>query len=1437
MWQVGLLASITSLAVTQLTQKIIYAINGEVNAGFLLVLWIILSLFLAKASVSHVRQMVINLILKPLGHSARLSIHKISLIKQARKLHKSPCNFNNNYELSYLTYNTINKHIGIALCLNENFMSTEEYDIKDKMFANRAFMHFLEALNSKFPRNKLIKLYLIHFYTKKFRFHWKALKLINELQNYSKGYRLVNVQLLIQQAQNSIKAEHSQETHTGLDLCKFVESQGVFAQIKEGMLQQAEKQMALCQEISKGSSDLGKITTYGQLIANDRSSITRKIKLFLQDTPEYYVEPFLLFAQYHSKLNHSISELRAYRRYYNQKCLKYEKYFKTKDLVKQNLYQDINALIIISGRKNDAGNIIYCSKSIETMLGGGINFYVGNHISSLALPSLQSFYATLFKDTIENGNTSFLNTKNSFYGIHADGYLVETEMVMSIHPSIAKGLYFNIVLRPTTSNHEILLINRKGNVECASSKLGHQLNILRPRYPANKDALNIRTVSRELEIANESFNIIAANPESLFEAKNPDYEQNFYSPTISGLSPNSNALSEINSFSPTQYAVSRRSRRIKISLNEAREIYLSYTNEGKDVVLKQINKEKDRHASDADDKVYPYNCLISNQIYDKTLLRMITLQEIQLSEKNGSIIESYTTKEGYSPLRIVPKNLNQPEGPDSEDSDYFKSEKENQEGWIDFQKLDFDHPPTITSPSLAPRNQLTYLNPNVPSESIQTLEGNLLSPLSVGKPLLTSNMDIPVHTQSELFKSQDMTPKARGKLSKGVDLISKPFRLKQKLKEIKRLDRRVSNSTKDKEGEFGRGVKPHLRVQMSVATSQLSRVSHNKKISSAFKTALDVKFHPKYITVLTFLFYAVMAFIIVSYVTTKVVLDSDYDSLRAKKNILNDAQNRSFTLTNVESVGRIVLERGMGRLSMRDLGLLALPLPYNIAIVQSSVSQLSEINRNLIKSTSSLDKAGRRQLYQTDVKVFDTDYDDTVQSYLLLNNFAAIDLVVERTLSICIQSYISVPSVWREYHWIFRNSMNDLLIKDEEVALIFFNSIEIQKDQILSTVTLNLVITFSLLGVLAMTLCIAIIYLYQEEKRNMVAITKINTNDLYIQINEFRRMLECGKLFEDENFTQRLEHSKILTKRGGDKKIEKRESLYNFNYQTIKNKYFFYMGKICLFMAVIIGITSYSYLTVKDSITNLTLNQNQLYYINWMRIRTGLSIVLAQELLANDPLQTVENVPLLDKVNENIEELATITDKVTKVLLKRDGSYDPTLELVLFRDGCEVLNPSALQVLLCNALKSRGIKPTFVQLLTSFRSIFSNKVEQYMHSDKSSDALRGIKIDSYDTFLAISYTITFQANLMSRIINDYFEAELTSSLSNRSTSLNLLIIFVILISVAAWVLIFRPMRNLHTQFKQILQALPPDLVLANHLLKSYLLKTSKGALDFVRNGI
>lgn len=309
--------------------------------------------------------------------------------------------------------------------------------------------------------------------------------------------------------------------------------------------------------------------------------------------PDYFIDPVLLCSQYHLTLNHSLSDYLKYYKLYSKKVQRNLKYFKNETLIQENLYQTNNLFLMISGQKTDYGKIIFCSKSIEKVLGGDSRLYIGTQISSLFPPSFQSHISRSFKTATDSGDKSgLLNTVTKGYICHKEGHLIEVDYFVSIHPFLTQGFYYVMVIRHVPISRDFLLICENGDIERASLKATRKLGLNSLNNPG-QELVNVKVLSKELGDVNTAFNMYAVveEPESALQLQRKSERGSEREATK-----NYNLIAKDTSKSTgNRSTFSKRNETMNddMTLDRATDLYNLYKTRGKEILLKPYKKKEE----------------------------------------------------------------------------------------------------------------------------------------------------------------------------------------------------------------------------------------------------------------------------------------------------------------------------------------------------------------------------------------------------------------------------------------------------------------------------------------------------------------------------------------------------------------------------------------------------------------------------------------------------------------------------------------------------------------------------------------------------------------------------------------------------------------------------------------------------------------------------
>jgi len=288
----------------------------------------------------------------------------------------------------------------------------------------------------------------------------------------------------------------------------------------------------------------------------------------------------------------------------------------------------------------------------------------------------------------------------------------------------------------------------------------------------------------------------------------------------------------------------------------------------------------------------------------------------------------------------------------------------------------------------------------------------------------------------------------------------------------------------------------------------------------------------------------------------------------------------------------------------------------------------------------------------------------------------------------------------------------------------------------------------------------------------------------------------------------------------------------------IRNKYFIYIAKFFVFIGIVIGLVVANSITGRISIDFFKDNQAQAYLIERMAARTFVAQIASQELLATNNIATVENQLASEKIPLVIEELKQFRQGIAKMFLSEDLTYESTIADLLYNDGCKFLSGSNSQMaFFCTILRGKEKKTGLVYLLSYLEDMITERLQKWSTSDRSEASLTEIEASNFEDIVSVIFVLTNLCLLGSGALSQQFQVDLNNAADERVMVLTIFCIALAACSIIIWFLVLDKLKEANNQFKKVMQSLPATHILSNFILKNFLFKTSKGALEFVRNEI
>ena len=559
-----------SLHFTHFFQQILNEADylDETDFRFIIITWILIGILSCKLSRALVKQIYIQLLTSPYDRKCNpnLLLHRVFATKYIISNTKMPTHHNDKTDLKHL--------LGITQSLNlSRIFNLQAQKISYNLLVDKRedvaliILEYLQNLTHQFPKNPLLQLNLAYQNSKSTQFHSKIIKIASKLnENILSPYHVSSVLLLCDLEMQNFNQLSDLEEKNSLDLINYIDHQLAMQDLCNNMLKQIALRKQICQHIVGEKADLETIYQNAQRVYRSKTLIQKKISTFLKRTPEYYLHPYLVFAEYSLYLNYSIEDYYTYNEKYTRKLTRFTKEFAKNSFSEENLYQDENAFLVISTDKLENSSVVYSTKSLQGICGSDRNHYIDTPLARLFPHCLREYYTKMFKEIFEQGQTEFTNQSIPAFLLHKEGWLIEVDIFVRVHPYMSQNLYLDLLIRPHLSMTEAILLDETGKIEGATQNI-HQL--IKADPTSVQSSIHIKQISEELADLNTAFNTVNPKTEEIELRKRSSSKKkmsSFIAPTKLRMPPTSPEPSPMD-------------------LDKALRIYNLYTEEHKSIEL------------------------------------------------------------------------------------------------------------------------------------------------------------------------------------------------------------------------------------------------------------------------------------------------------------------------------------------------------------------------------------------------------------------------------------------------------------------------------------------------------------------------------------------------------------------------------------------------------------------------------------------------------------------------------------------------------------------------------------------------------------------------------------------------------------------------------------------------------------------------------------
>jgi len=814
----------------------------------------------------------------------------------------------------------------------------------------------------------------------------------------------------------------------------------------------------------------------------------------------------------------------------------------------------------------------------------------------------------------------------------------------------------------------------------------------------------------------------------------------------------------------------------ELTMEEAKKIYDEYSTVGKNILLSPLEQEEN-----CEDPIqYSYRCQMVNKTFGPKVIKALLLEENikeNLQNMNLRTYERLKTKRQKTVTTDrkyrtpTEKDLKIPTEKDF-DTQPFEDDDEKEEGWINFEPL-----------------TCRRIQPNLfKSEEDEDLSSRLTSAAAV--PLMESE-----RKPFFLFDS----PK--------VITRKKTFRMKDRPSQ--EVDR-------------------HSHKASSLNESHSKGASQRKRLEHAFQAALEYKHYPSVFKGLACLVYGMLfAFMLSQFLIVQIFYDN-LDNFQGQKDILRDFQLRNYYLIATQGLSRLIYDVQTGGLNTTGMRTFAGGLNVYRTLAMKNLVNLTETNQDLLLNAKLFDAKVSDLLFAKDIPIYYTYFDESPQVYEDQTSFIAVDQIITSIMSVIRYNGTDPDGIIETAHFVFRNALNDLLVKNQAVSDTIIGFLNEQRESIHQYITHAFVIELVVVFIVLMVFIVALWRQHKKEANKLTAFCRIygrKVEKILQGFVEFKEMIEDQKSLSSEL-------TKLSNKESQTRIIEgpaKREALKKLNHKGLHRKYYVYVGIFVVLLVILAAFMIVSAVQTFSLLNAFKDEQEQIYFVDYMRVRIQLIVNTARELLITNNTVDIENKPALDEVIYLLDELKQVKSEIyDKLLDEKTLEKIPSVKTMLLDDPCGMIGlPEA--GFYCQILSNMGVEKGLVYLLGDYEEYLIDILNDYEISDKSDSARTAILKNLYNMLPPFIFVLVNGALSLSDMIDGQLEKQLEASKENRSLFLVGCFTIIIGTGCLTWIFILRKLKESVSQFKNALKVLPADIILSSFILKNFLNKTSKGS--------
>jgi len=1338
--------------------------------NFIVSTWIVLSILAQKVSSELLKRTIFGLL--SAGNSVgspELLIHKAISAKEFLMQEAVPGQMTNKYDFTYLLSKNLSMKVKEIFGLKK--IANGSLNLSSDM-VKRIYLLYCEDLLARFPQSTLIRLHLAKISFKNKEAYPITVKIASGIERKKWSRYFLSSALLLHEIEKSIVLTHLEvDTEGGnLDMFTFVQNKLITEKLKKEIIKQANFYSKVCDNILGDVSDLGEIYDCAQLIGKSKDSIQKISNKLFSNLPDYYVSPFLIYAEYHLILNYSITKFNKYVEAFTQKFYKNHQLFSDSKLVQQNLYQDNNAFLLLSSQNHDIGKILFSTKSLQNLCGNTSHGYTGLRISSLFPPTIRAHYDEIFRTQTE----TLINKTHRGFLYNRNNYLTEVDFCLKYHPYLNQNLCLGMIIRPVPLMKEFLLLREDGSIEGSSREISHLLAF--PEVSSASTSINIKSISEELFKLSKAFNIVQKNIISRSK-RSPTY--------LCKVSVKGKEDAPLPSYPDIDSSKLNKQQTEAMTYHDAMEIYSDFTSGNQRIILFPYETQQSKQPG------LKYHCDLTPFSQGKFRMTYIALERVTLE------MENQTRRSRLFQQKKPPQNV----------------------------------PGRIYESKLFSSSEGVPASENVlAAEERRPFQG--VTSLQLQEPVMSPLSSSRTKTDTPMLSLLSERRNFRGdSLVTSFDQDASPTKAEKDI--FKPLKFELALSFSEQKGTAGAEHHDHARLgaKKYVSSQGSFQDSAEKAANKAYKAAIHSKSYPRSFRILCLLFYGVILLTLVGQIIMKFASNSTLSDLETKKELLKSSQERSYRAILAQNNAYSGAFQISGALSANSVVGGMDTVANNL---KTHAKAMKTANRDMIQKAYALDKEAQDGLFTPNIKMYGTYLDSDSTNYEVVTSFQATEKLINSVEAFnLLDNYVTTEG-YNNLNFISENVLNDYQYQNLKITDTFIESIDEKKQSYNSlTIACIILVPFLLIGVGALLAGI-IVNQYQIEKRQMGALLKIRYSgmkDVLDRIKKFQRNLINEESFEG-NWFQTIDESLHVVNSLQNAKstagYSKEHNTRTIKSEKFKRRYYQYIIRVILYISVLVGISIWDWVSTNHSGKVIYHTIDQIQYANYISNRVIVAYVSFVVLFATNNTMPVEHGTALEAVVNGAAEARVIQNQFLETFKDLDGNYDPEIKAIIYNNdpSCSLFTEDR-GLSNCEDLVEMGLPTNMMSTITSFESLMSTKKQDFDNADKSSSSTLITALYSYlPDLLPNAIVTTYEAQSIADIADTFLLKKIKETKDNRTVILGIFSLCLLVAGLFIWLHILKQIREVYNDFKKVLQIFPPGLILSSFLLKKFLMEAS-----------